>query len=98
MVALATALQEVISDEDLRDLPGERKYGVAFVFAGLPSVMDNTVNERVLAFLRRGPFATGRAASPCRTCATRIWLQLRTRGQQNRGTVPLPGQNRGTVP
>ena len=53
MVALATALQEVIGDENLRDLPDEHKHGVAFVFAGLPSVVDNIVNERVLAFLRR---------------------------------------------
>lgn len=53
MVALATALQEVIGDEDLRDVPDERKHGVAFVFAGPPSVVDGIVNERVLTFLRR---------------------------------------------
>ena len=53
MVALATALQEVIGDEDLRDVSDERKHGVAFVFAGLPSVVDDVVNERVLTFLRR---------------------------------------------
>ena len=53
MIALATALQEVIGDEDLRDVPDERKHGVAFVFAGLPSVVDDVVNERVLTFLRR---------------------------------------------
>lgn len=53
MVALATALQEVIGDEDLRDVPDIQKHGVAFVFAGLPSVVDGLVNERVLTFLRR---------------------------------------------
>ncbi|MBO7675881.1 MAG: ATP-binding protein [Atopobiaceae bacterium] len=53
MIALATALQEVIGDEDLRDVSDERKHGVAFVFAGLPSVVDDIVNERVLTFLRR---------------------------------------------
>lgn len=53
MIALATALQEVIGDEDLRDVSDERKHGVALVFAGLPSVVDDVVNERVLTFLRR---------------------------------------------
>lgn len=53
MVALATAIQEVIGDEDLRDVPDTQKHGVAFVFAGLPSVVDDLVNERVLTFLRR---------------------------------------------
>lgn len=53
MVALATALQEVIGDEDLRNVPDDQKHGVAFVFAGLPSVVDDMVNERVLTFLRR---------------------------------------------
>ena len=53
MVALATALQHVIRDEDMRDVSDEEKHGVAFVFAALPSLMDELLHERVLTFLRR---------------------------------------------
>ena len=53
MVALATALQHVIRDEDMRDVPDSRKRGVAFVFAALPSIVDELLNDRVLTFLRR---------------------------------------------
>ena len=53
MTALATALQHVIRDEDMRDVPDSRKKGVALVFAALPSLMDELLNDRVLAFLRR---------------------------------------------
>lgn len=53
MVALATALQHVIRDEDMRDVPDTVKHGVAFVFAALPSLMDELLHEKVLTFLRR---------------------------------------------
>ena len=53
MVALATAIQEVIGDEDLRDMPDTDKHGIAFVFAGLPSIVDELVNNKVLTFLQR---------------------------------------------
>ena len=53
MTALATALQHVIRDEDMRDVPDSRKKGVALVFAALPSLMDELLNDRVLTFLRR---------------------------------------------
>ena len=53
MVTLATALQHVIRDEDMRDIPDAKKRGVAFVFAALPSLMDELLNDKVLTFLRR---------------------------------------------
>lgn len=53
LVAIATAVQHVIADEDLKDIPDTAKKGVAFVFAGLPSLVDEVVNDRVLTFLRR---------------------------------------------
>ena len=53
LVAIATAVQHVIADEDQKDIPDTEKKGVAFVFAGLPSLVDDVVNDRVLTFLRR---------------------------------------------
>ena len=53
MVALATTLQHVIRDEDLRSVPDSEKHGVAFAFAALPSLMDELLHEKVLTFLRR---------------------------------------------
>lgn len=53
MVALATAIQLVIQEQDLSDLPDDKKRGVAFVFAGVPSLVDEYLDDRVLTFLRR---------------------------------------------
>lgn len=53
MVALATTIQHVIRDEDMRDVSDSDKHGVAFVFAALPSLMDELLHERALTFLRR---------------------------------------------
>ena len=53
MTALATAVQHIIRDEDMRDIPDGRKKGVALVFAALPSLMDELLNDKVLTFLRR---------------------------------------------
>lgn len=53
LVAIATAVQHVIADQDLSPLPDSQKKGVAFAFAGLPSLVDELVNHRVLTFLRR---------------------------------------------
>lgn len=53
MVALATAIQLVIQEQDLTDLPDSRKKGVAFVFAGVPSLVDEYLDDKVLTFLRR---------------------------------------------
>ncbi|MDO4798532.1 MAG: ATP-binding protein [Coriobacteriales bacterium] len=53
LVALSTAVQQIIADQDMRDVPDSEKHGIAFVFAGLPSVVDDLVNDEVLTFLRR---------------------------------------------
>ncbi|MBM6907186.1 ATP-binding protein [Collinsella intestinalis] len=53
MVALATTLQHIIRDQDMTDVPDDEKKGVAFVFAALPSLMDELLNDKVLTFLRR---------------------------------------------
>ena len=53
MVNLAITVQHTIRDEDMGTLPDDRKRGVAFVFAGLPSMVDRLVNDDVLTFLRR---------------------------------------------
>lgn len=53
MVDIGTAIQHVIRDQDLLDIPDAEKKGVAFAFAGLPSVVDELLDDRVLTFLRR---------------------------------------------
>lgn len=53
LVAVATAVQHVIRDQDMTDAPDAEKRGVAVVFAGLVSVIDDLVNDEVLTFLRR---------------------------------------------
>lgn len=53
MVNLAITVQHTIRDEDMGDLPDDRKHGIAFVFAGLPSMVDRLINDDVLTFLRR---------------------------------------------
>lgn len=53
LVAIATAVQHVIRDEDMRDVPDSKKKGIALVFAGLPSIIDDVLNDDVLTFLRR---------------------------------------------
>ena len=54
MVALATAFQHVIADQDMTDAPDTEKRGVALVFAALPSIVDDLIDNKVLTFLRRG--------------------------------------------
>lgn len=53
MVNLAITVQHTIRDEDMNDLPDDKKHGIAFVFAGLPSMVERLVNDDVLTFLRR---------------------------------------------
>ena len=56
LVAIATAIQQVTADQDLTDEPDEDKRGVAFVFAGLPSIVDEVASNKVLTFLRRATY------------------------------------------
>lgn len=53
LIAIATAVQHIIADQDMVSDNDELKHGVAFVFAGLPSMVDDLVNDDVLTFLRR---------------------------------------------
>lgn len=53
LVAVATAIQHVLRDEDMRDVPDDRKHGVALVLAALPSMIDEVLNNKVLTLLRR---------------------------------------------
>ena len=48
LVAVATAIQHVLRDEDMRDVSDAKKHGVAFVFAALPSMVDEVLNNKVL--------------------------------------------------
>ena len=53
LVAIATAIQHVIADQDQNNASDSERKGVSFVFAGLPSLVNELVNDRVLTFLRR---------------------------------------------
>lgn len=53
LVAVATAVQHIVADQDLRNVPDEDKHGIALVVAGLPSLIDDLTNDDVLTFLRR---------------------------------------------
>ena len=53
MIDIGTAIQHVIRDQDLLDVPDSEKKGVAFAFAGLPSDIDELLDDKVLTFLRR---------------------------------------------
>lgn len=53
LVDMATAVQHVIRDQDMLDVTDAMKHGIAFVFAALPFVVDDLLNDEVLTFLRR---------------------------------------------
>lgn len=53
IVALATTFQHILADQDMLDIPDDKKKGIAFVFAALPSLMDDVLNNQVITFLRR---------------------------------------------
>lgn len=53
LVAIATAVQHVITDADESDTPDEDKKGVVIVFAGLPYMVNDLLDNEVTTFLRR---------------------------------------------
>lgn len=53
LVAIATAVQHVITDADESDVPDAKKKGVAIVFAGLPYMVNGLLDNEVTTFLRR---------------------------------------------
>lgn len=53
LVAIATAIQHVITDSDESDVPDADKKSVAIVFAGLPYMINDLLDNKVTTFLRR---------------------------------------------
>ena len=53
LVAIATAVQHVTTTLDETNAPDNEKKGVAIVFAGLPSTVNELVNDNVTTFLHR---------------------------------------------
>ena len=53
LVAIATAVQHIITDADESDVPDDEKKGVAIVFAGLPYMINDLLDNEVITFLRR---------------------------------------------
>ena len=53
LVAIATAIQHVTTSIDETNVPDAEKKGIAIVFAGLPSTVNDLVNDDVVTFLRR---------------------------------------------
>ncbi|PLS28821.1 ATP-binding protein [Bifidobacterium parmae] len=53
VVAIATAVQHVIADADESDVADIDKKGVAIVFAGLPYMVNELLDNEVTTFLRR---------------------------------------------
>lgn len=53
IIALATTFQHILADQDMTDDPDDKKRGLVLVFAVLPSMMDDLLDNKVLTFLRR---------------------------------------------
>lgn len=53
LAALAVLYQQVLGDQDATGLPDGDQRGLALVFAGLPSMVDDLVEEPSVTFLRR---------------------------------------------
>ncbi len=53
LAALAVLYQQVLGDQDATGLPDGEQRGLALVFAGLPSMVDDLLEEPSVTFLRR---------------------------------------------
>ena len=53
LAALAVLYQQVLGDQDATGLPDSDQRGLALVFAGLPSMVDDLLKEPSVTFLRR---------------------------------------------
>lgn len=53
LAALAVLYQQVLGDQDATGLPDSDQRGLALVFAGLPSMVDDLLEEPSVTFLRR---------------------------------------------
>ena len=76
MVALATALQHVIRDQDLTNTPDSEKKGIAFAFAGLPSV-STTLQETMSSRFKAKP-ASHSQRDPRLKCEMRMQVSPRS--------------------
>lgn len=62
LAALAVLYQQVLGDQDATGLPDSDQRGLALVFAGLPSMVDDLLEEPSVTFLRRAQQRTLGAA------------------------------------
>lgn len=53
LAALAVLYQQILGDQDATGLPDEKQRGLALIFAGLPSMVDDLLEEKSTTFLRR---------------------------------------------
>ena len=53
LAALAVLYQQVLGDQDATGLPDSDQRGLALAFAGLPSMVDDLLEEPSVTFLRR---------------------------------------------
>lgn len=53
LATLAVLYQQILGDQDATGLPDEDQRGLALVFAGLPSMVDDLLEEKSVTFLRR---------------------------------------------
>lgn len=54
IATLAIAVQEITGDEDVKSDSDLERHGVAFVFAGLPAIVDKIKHDAGLTFIGRG--------------------------------------------
>lgn len=85
LVAIATAIQHVTTSIDETNVPDAEKKGIAIVFAGLPSTVNDLVNDDVVTFLRR----------PCVASLTTFhWWMSRT---HSLNPSPIPARRSATT-
>lgn len=53
LATLAVLYQQILGDQDATGLPDEEQRGLALVFAGLPGMVDDLLEEKSVTFLRR---------------------------------------------
>ena len=66
LAALAVLYQQVLGDQDATGLPDSDQRGLALVFAGLPSMVDDLLEEPSVTFLRRAQQRTQIGRASCR--------------------------------
>lgn len=77
LAALAVLYQQVLGDQDATGLPDSDQRGLALVFAGLPSMVDDLLEEPSVTFLRRAQQRT-LGPSLCPRCVIHISRRSKT--------------------